>query len=257
VKKFVAIFIALCMACGTARFRSPKVISEMKLEYPLSAQLQHIEGDVLVGVFVNKDGTPGEAKLIESSGHPELDEAALVYVKKAQFEPGLIDEKPVGSWTKLILRYRLDKVYFEKEKWLNQILDLQHQAEAEHDSAKLENIYRQFYISFAGLVEYIKVHDTPEINRTIQHVLSRPVRDRWHMFWDTLAAPFAVYDDFLYRYHSATYGNKMEQDLLQLLVDAQYKIRANSITSSRLNRQSSELINILENRIQEIQKAGE
>jgi TonB family protein len=257
VKRLFFILYILFVACGTGRFRSPKVISEMQLEYPLTAQMQRIEGDVLVGVFVGKDGKSQQTKLLESSGHTELDEAALVFAEKINFEPASIDEKPVGSWTKLILRYRLDKVYFEKEKWLNQILDLQSQADAEKDSTKLEGIYRKLYIYFAGLVEYIKVHDTPEINRTIQHVLSRPVYARWQPVWDLVAAPFAVYDDFLSRYPSSTYKNKMEEELVRLLVEAEYKIRVNAIKSARINRKSTELVNILEKRVQEIQKTVE
>jgi TonB family protein len=240
------------MGCGTARFRSPKVISKIELDYPLTAQIQRMEGDVLVGVFVNKDGKPEETNLVESSGHPELDDAALAYVKKLDFQPACVDEKAIGAWTRLLMRYRLDKVYFEKEKWLNTVLELQSQIATEKDSIKLENDYRKYYTQLLALSEFARVDKNPEINRTIQHTLSKSVRDRWQPLWDSIAAPFTAFDDFLFRYPACSYSNRVTDDLLLLLVEAEHTVRASAIKSTHFALRSSGFIDLLDKRVTEL-----
>ena len=115
---FLLLLLAvLTLGCGTTRFRSPKVISDKKLSYPLSAQINKIEGSVVVGVFVSKRGKPVDIRLFQSSDSKDLDNAALKFAKETKFEPAVLDGQPIGAWTKLILRYKLSEVYFEEDKW--------------------------------------------------------------------------------------------------------------------------------------------
>nr|NJM03973.1 energy transducer TonB [Desulfobacula sp.] len=52
-------------------------------EYPESAKSAHIEGRVQIEFVLLKDGTLSEVKILKSSRHKNLDEAALSAVKKA------------------------------------------------------------------------------------------------------------------------------------------------------------------------------
>ena len=253
--KAIWLFFLLTLACATSRYKPPRVISNNKLEYPLTAQLERIEGDVLVGVFVNKEGQPEEIELIESSGHKELDEAALLFVKKVDFSPARLDEKSISSWTRLVLRYRLSEVIFNKEDWLAKVEHLNQQASEEPDSAKHELILQDLYTDYLALVEYADLNDDPAINQTIKLVLSKSVRNRWYAFWDYIPAPFVVFDDFIERYPKSPLTSRVNEDLIRQLVDAEYKIRIKALKSRRFATKSAELIQMLEEKLDELQNA--
>ncbi len=57
-------------------------IEELK-RYPALARTNHWEGRVVVQAVIKADGTVGDLSVAESSGHPLLDEEALVVMKKA------------------------------------------------------------------------------------------------------------------------------------------------------------------------------
>lgn len=51
--------------------------------YPQGARLHHLEGRVVVRAVIRKDGHLADAEVLESSGHDELDLAALEIVRRA------------------------------------------------------------------------------------------------------------------------------------------------------------------------------
>lgn len=59
-----------------------KRIEELK-RYPLQARSNHWEGKVVVQAVIKADGTVGDLRVAESSGHALLDEEALVVMRKA------------------------------------------------------------------------------------------------------------------------------------------------------------------------------
>lgn len=207
--------------------------------------MDQIEGDVNVGVFVNRAGKIEEIKLLNSSSHDELDKAALKYVQNIRFEPAHLDGQPIGAWTKLILRYRLDKRFFEADSWLDRILDLHEQASATSDSAKLAGIHRRLFTNFNSLAEYVKLHKESEINRTIQASVSRAVQRYWQPFWDVVPLPLALYDDFLYRYPVSNYTLLFKQEFLRQINEAEFLVRAKALKSRRIARNSERLIELL------------
>ncbi len=254
----VILLLLLTLGCGgSGRFRSPKVISEMHLDYPLAAQLQKIEGETLVGVFVSADGRAEEVTLVESSGHKELDDAALRFARTLTFQPALLDNKPISAWTRLLLRYRLTEVLFENDRWLVEVQSLHNQAKAEKDSSKREIIFRKLYTNYVGLVNYVDRQEDTEINSTIRAVLTRTVEQQWQPFWDIIPAPFAVFDDFLKRYPRSALTERVKEDLMQQLVETEYRIKIKALGSSRLARKTPVLIQMLESRLEELQKKME
>lgn len=52
-------------------------------QYPALAKTNHWEGNVVVQAVIKADGTVGDLKIAESSGHTLLDEEALTVMKKA------------------------------------------------------------------------------------------------------------------------------------------------------------------------------
>jgi protein TonB len=59
-----------------------KRIEELK-RYPAQAKFNHWEGKVVVQAVIKADGTVGDVRVAESSGHALLDEEALVVMRKA------------------------------------------------------------------------------------------------------------------------------------------------------------------------------
>ncbi|MGH7183686.1 MAG: TonB family protein [Nitrospiraceae bacterium] len=51
--------------------------------YPASARLDTAEGKVVVKFVIHEDGSIGEAEVFQSSGHPDLDKAALETLRQA------------------------------------------------------------------------------------------------------------------------------------------------------------------------------
>ena len=72
----------------------PTVVREVKPDYPESAKKERIQGNVMLGVVVKKDGTVGDVT-VKKPLRPELDEAAIKAMKQWEFRPGTKDGKAV------------------------------------------------------------------------------------------------------------------------------------------------------------------
>jgi protein TonB len=65
--------------------------------YPRRAQRRGIEGKVLVSIMIAKDGSASSAKILESSGHEILDNAALKAALEWKFSPAIVNGVTVES----------------------------------------------------------------------------------------------------------------------------------------------------------------
>lgn len=255
-----ATFFALCMAlvlllgCASTakRYKPAKVASTRALEYPLSAQLDKIEGEVLVGVFVNAEGHPDEVKLLESSGYAVLDSAAQKFAQSLTFNPAIVDNKTISSWTKLVLRYKLTEVPFEKNKWLEDVRLYQRKIAAAQDSSEIVTYQRKLYTRYIGLSTYVEQFDNVDINKTIVKVVTKQTRERWADFYDVIPVPFLPYDDFLTRYPQSPLTPNIKEDLIRLLMDAEGHIRIH-ILQEKADPQWSKLLISVEQRLDELQ----
>lgn len=80
----------------------PRVIRTVIPKYPYEAKIQKIEGSVLVGLIVTKEGTARDVSVFESSHDGIFDQAALESVKQSKYNPGTKDGEPVD--TKVVRR---------------------------------------------------------------------------------------------------------------------------------------------------------
>lgn len=70
--------------------------ASQQVQYPTDAIDRGHQGKVLVRFIIEKDGTPSEFEIFESSRRRSLDKAALDAVKQSpRWEPGIKDGKPV------------------------------------------------------------------------------------------------------------------------------------------------------------------
>ncbi len=87
--------------------KKPKPLSIPAPKYPESARRAGIEGDVIIKVLVDVDGSILDARIFLSSGFEELDNAALEASMKAKFEPATQLGRPVKVWVSIPIKFKL------------------------------------------------------------------------------------------------------------------------------------------------------
>ena len=75
--------------------------------YPPAARRRQQQGTVLLAVLVNQRGEPSEVIIVESSGYPLLDQAAISGVEKWRFAPGQRNGAPVAMRVQVPIRFSL------------------------------------------------------------------------------------------------------------------------------------------------------
>ena len=85
----------------------PKAINRIEPHYPRSARRNHHEGSVVVRFEVTEDGSVRSAEVAHSSGHRDLDAAALEAVLKARFLPATVNGLAIAASSCLTLEFRL------------------------------------------------------------------------------------------------------------------------------------------------------
>jgi protein TonB len=76
--------------------RRPEACSD-SIEYPPELERAGIGGEVLLRLRLTDKGRVIEARVVQSSGHPQLDEAVLRSARRCRFDPALRDGVPVFS----------------------------------------------------------------------------------------------------------------------------------------------------------------
>ncbi|MBN1541047.1 energy transducer TonB [candidate division KSB1 bacterium] len=249
---FMVLLAALVAGCAAKRVHVPRVKSDIELEYPLEAQIKRLEGEVLIAAFVDRQGQVQAVDLLESSGHVELDSAALKYAQTIEFEPGRVDGKPIESWSRLLLRYRLTEVPFETESWLRDVRYYQAEAKKTQSSDEQRKYQRKLYANYRGLALYVEHHPDLSINYYIRQVISAPIEKQWQAIWDLVPATLTVYDDFLFRYPDSEFAQSIRDELYHELFSAKKRVRLLSVKSPSMMRRTGELLSLLDNRINEL-----
>ena len=85
------------------------VTSRVEPIYPPASRRQDEEGTVRLRVLVDERGRPQDVRVLKSSGHSRLDEAAVSAVKRWQFKPATQDAHAVQAWTQVAVVFRLDR----------------------------------------------------------------------------------------------------------------------------------------------------
>ncbi|NOU23821.1 MAG: energy transducer TonB [Methyloglobulus sp.] len=86
---------------------SAEYLQNPKPHYPGIARSRHWQGVVQLRVYVTPDGLCGELSLLKSSGHDELDQAAMEAVRAWKFVPGKLGDTPIASWVTVPIEFYL------------------------------------------------------------------------------------------------------------------------------------------------------
>lgn len=86
---------------------APKAIGRIEPVYPRSARRRGREGIVTIEAAVEETGQVGDVAVVATSGHDDLDSAAIKAVRKAKFVPANDNGQSVAAKLRLIFNFRL------------------------------------------------------------------------------------------------------------------------------------------------------
>lgn len=82
------------------------VAAALTKAYPRELRARLLGGTATVYIFIDERGAVGDARINESSGHPELDEAALSVARVMRFSPARNRDAAVSVWVTLPITFQ-------------------------------------------------------------------------------------------------------------------------------------------------------
>ncbi len=93
----------------TALVTEPIPLGSIEPEYPFRARKKGLEGIVIMNVIISKYGEPVSCYITDSSGHKDLDNAALDTVMSSYFQPGTVNGEEMESLLVISISFKLNK----------------------------------------------------------------------------------------------------------------------------------------------------
>jgi len=99
--------LAPAAACGrdTPIDRPTPLYGEVPIDYPLEMWDQDVEGETLLRVRVTDMGHVDSVVVVESSGHPAFDTAAIEGARELRFSPARRDGKRIEVWAQVPVHF--------------------------------------------------------------------------------------------------------------------------------------------------------
>ena len=111
-KRSISIVAALLLSgvCSTSfAAETPATFDakKCKADYPKASLMNEEEGLVSMSFLVSADGSVVDSKIDKTSGHKNLDKAAVKSLSACKFKPGTKDGAPAQTWTKVDYVWKL------------------------------------------------------------------------------------------------------------------------------------------------------
>lgn len=98
-------------ATPTATMVPPRIDREhsnITPEYPPTSKRLGEQGRVLVRVLILENGSAGEVQVVQSSGYPRLDAAAVEHVQRDwRFVPARLDGRAIATWGRFGVTFKI------------------------------------------------------------------------------------------------------------------------------------------------------
>lgn len=91
----------------SSNFTRPKRLQSVELPYPPALKSKGIEGNVVVLIVIDEQGTVQKVRILKSSGYREFDEAAMKAAQKELYSPAQRDGQAVEYNLKYTYRFRM------------------------------------------------------------------------------------------------------------------------------------------------------
>jgi protein TonB len=94
-------------ACGgDAEIEQPRpLFAEVPIEYPIHMWDQNMEGETMLRVRVGDTGGVDSVEVVESSGYPSFDSAAVAGARTLRFEPARQNGKRIDVWAEVPVHF--------------------------------------------------------------------------------------------------------------------------------------------------------
>ncbi len=89
--------LAAC-AADQAIERPTPLLGEVPIDYPVELWDQDVEGETLLRVLVSEEGAVGRVEILHSSGHTQLDSAAVRGARALRFQPAMRNGRRIEVW---------------------------------------------------------------------------------------------------------------------------------------------------------------
>jgi len=99
--------IATFIPTVSSNFTRPKRLQSVELPYPPALKSKGIEGNVVVLIVIDEQGTVQKVRILKSSGYREFDEAAMKAAQKELYSPAQRDGQAVEYNLKYTYRFRM------------------------------------------------------------------------------------------------------------------------------------------------------
>lgn len=86
--------------------KRPEVVAQVPPAYPSDLRKAKIEGSVTIVFLLDEQGRVEDPR-VDQSSRPEFERPALEAVRKWRFKPGELDGKPVKTYMRLPMRFRI------------------------------------------------------------------------------------------------------------------------------------------------------
>lgn len=87
--------------------RMPVLVSEARISYPAQAKAAGVEGAVVMDLLIDAQGKVRQVTLLKGPGRG-LNEAAMEAIKRFEFKPALVQDKPVAVKIRYTYRFILE-----------------------------------------------------------------------------------------------------------------------------------------------------
>ena len=99
--------MVLAAACaGDQEIERPSpLFGDVPIDYPVSLWDQDIEGETRLRVRVTDTGAVDSVEVLDPSGHPEFDAAAIAGAKQLRFRPARRNGKRIEVWAEVPVHF--------------------------------------------------------------------------------------------------------------------------------------------------------
>ena len=101
------LFASLLAGCAQDQQieRPAPLYGEVPIDYPLELWDEDVEGETLLRVRVTDTGRVDSVQVLESSGHPAFDSAAIAGARDLRFRPARRDGKRIEVWAQVPVHF--------------------------------------------------------------------------------------------------------------------------------------------------------
>ncbi|UCD39044.1 MAG: energy transducer TonB [Fidelibacterota bacterium] len=203
------------------RYISPQLESDdFTAFYPPEAYEKGLEGKVELLLRIELSGDVSEALIAKSSGHDDLDNAALSMAQIMHFKPGQIGGEPRALWVKIPVIFSVASklvTSIDLEEWRRMVLKYR-SAAAEGDSHERQIAQKEVLRCYVRLANNMVSTRSVAPNSMIMAMVAPPIRDSWIEYQAVLPFSFVLFQDFLHRYPDSECTNLAEGYLRDYLV---------------------------------------